>query len=198
VAAGNRPRSYWIGSALAWVVLFSGRAEAATQGESGATSTGNISIGVSIAPSMQTNRLSDVALGGVGPAVTATSVQNVCVWSNTPTRGYSITASGSGPESSFVLANGSRAAAYSVAWARSPGETSGTSLNPDTALAKLTSAAAAASCTSGQATTASLIVTVALARHRLTQASYSGALSAQSMSNESAYTGALTLIVSPE
>ena len=199
LAIEKYPRGCWIGGVAAWVALFGGQAEAATQGALGATTRGSIAISVSLAPSVQVSSVSDVTPGDVQPASTATVAQSVCVWSNTPAKGYSIAASGSGPANSFILANGSMAAPYSVAWSNSPGQTSGASLNPGTALTGLTSTATAPGCASGPATTASLIVTIGPTdrQPRLIEANYSGALGLQAMPTENSYSGALTLIVSP-
>lgn len=194
VATGMCLRSGWIGGILALGMLVCGQAQAATQGEMGASSTGSIAIGVQVAASIQTSRLSDVTLEQAGPAATAINAQSLCVWSNTPTRLYSITASGSGPANSFVLANGSMSAPYAVSWSSSPDRTSAIMLAPGKALAGLT----ATDCAPGQTTAASLIVRTAPARGRLLAASYSDASSLQFMTAEGGYAGALTLIVSPQ
>ncbi len=184
IAISNISRSKLLGALVACLALLGERAEAATQGTLGETSTGSITITVSVAKLAQISGLSDVTLSAVDPASTATNAQSVCVWSNTATKGYSITASGSGPGSSFALTNGSMTAPYSVAWSVSSGQTSGTSLSPGAALTGLTSTATEPSCSSDPATTSSLIVTV-------------GAADLQNMQAETSYSGTLNLLVSP-
>jgi hypothetical protein len=80
---------------------------AATQGSLGATSTGTISISASVPARARLSGLVDVAFTNVDPSTAASSAQSVCAWSNTATRGYKITASGSGAANAFTLANGS-------------------------------------------------------------------------------------------
>eukprot|EP00741_Cyanophora_paradoxa_P009045 tig00001467_g8758.t1 len=67
-----------------------------TQGTLGATSTGSVSITASVANRAQITGLTDISFSAVDPATAATSAQSDCVWSNTATKGYSITATGSG------------------------------------------------------------------------------------------------------
>ena len=92
-------------SALALFAALNGNAAlAATQGSQGATSAGSIAITLSVAGRVQISGLSDVSFVSVSPDVAAVSAQNVCVWSNTATKGYSLSASGSGAGSAFELA----------------------------------------------------------------------------------------------
>jgi hypothetical protein len=160
-------------------------AGAATQGSQGSTSTGSLSVSVSIPNRVQISGLTDVAFTNQDPSVAALNAQNVCVWSNTSTRGYNIDASGSGAAGAFTLANGALTVPYSVEWAASSGATSGTALTAGTALTGLTSTAANATCSSGPASTASLIVGISTA-------------DLQSMQAATSYTGTLTLVVAPE
>ena len=80
-------------------------ATAATQGSLGSTSTGSVSISASIPSRVRISGLSDVAFTNVDPSLDAANAQDVCVWSNTSTKGYRITASGSGTANAFTLAN---------------------------------------------------------------------------------------------
>jgi hypothetical protein len=109
----------------------------------------------------------------------------VCVWSNASTKGYNVTASGSGAGNAFTLANGALTVPYSVEWAASSGQISGTALTAGSAFTGLTSTATSASCSSGAASTASLIVKMATT-------------DLQGMQAATAYTGTLTLVVAPE
>jgi hypothetical protein len=98
---------------------------AATQGTLGATSTGSITISASVPNRARITGLTDVSFLAQDPNTTASSAQNVCLWSNTATKGYTITASGSGTASAFTLANGALTVPYSVQWSASSGQTNG-------------------------------------------------------------------------
>jgi hypothetical protein len=160
-------------------------ASAATQGSLGATSSGTVSISASVPSRVQLTGLTDVAFTNQDPAVAAANAQNVCVWSNTSTKGYNVTATGSGTSSAFTLANGSLTVPYAVEWAGSSGASSGTALATGTALTGLTSTATSPTCSSGASSTASLIVKISTAN-------------LQSMQAATSYTGTLTLVVAPE
>lgn len=160
-------------------------ADAATQGSLGSTSTGSVSVSVSVPNRVQLSGLTDVAFLNQDPSVAALNAQNVCVWSNTSTRGYNIDATGSGTAGAFTLASGALTVPYAVEWASSSGASSGSPLTSGTALTGLTSTAANASCSAGPATSASLIVRISTA-------------SLQSMQASTTYNGTLTLVVAPE
>ena len=166
-------------------LALAGTAQAATQGSQGATSTGSVSISASVPNRVRISGLSDVAFTNVDPSVDASNAQNVCVWSNTSTRGYNIKASGSGAGSAFTLSNAALSVPYSVEWSSSSGQTSGTALASGTALTGLTSTATNSSCASGPSASASLIVKILSAN-------------LQSMPASTNYTGTLTLVVAPE
>ena len=157
----------------------------ATQGSLGSTSTGSVSISASVPNRVQLTGLTDVAFTNQDPAVAAANAQNLCVWSNTSTKGYNVTATGSGTSSAFTLASGSLTVPYSVEWAGSSSASSGTALASGTALTGLTSTATNPTCSTGASSTASLIIRIATA-------------SLQSMQPATSYTGTLTLVVAPE
>lgn len=165
--------------------LADGTAFGATQGSLGTTSTGSISIGASVPNRIQISGLADVSFTNQDPATPASNAQNVCVWSNTSTKGYNVTASGSGAASAFTLANGAATVPYAVEWAGSSGQSSGTALTTGSALTGLTSTATSATCSSGPGSSASLIVKISSAN-------------LQSMQAAATYTGTLTLVVAPE
>jgi hypothetical protein len=179
---GTRASGIWHFGLAACALLLGGQAEAATQGSLGATSKGSIDITLSVAARVQLSGLSDVVFVAVSPDAAATRAQSVCVWSNTATRGYSVTASGSGPGGGFALADGGLTTPYAVEWSASAGQPSGTSLDPGTALTGLTTAATSPDCASG---TSGLTITVASADLQ----------QAQPQTN---YAGSLNLLVSPE
>lgn len=171
--------------AFAAAILANGNALAATQGSLGTTSTGSVTINASVANRVQLTGLTDVAFLNQDPAVAAANAQNVCVWSNTSTKGYFITATGSGTGSAFTLANGALTVPYTVEWSGSSGQTSGTALAAATALHGLTSTATSPACSSGPGSTASLIVRISTTDLAAMQAA-------------TTYTGTLTLVVAPE
>ncbi len=159
-------------------------ATAATQGALGATSTGSVVITASVPNRARITGLSDVTFTSQDPNSAASNAQNVCVWSNTATKGYTVTATGSGTAGAFTLANGGLTVPYSVQWAATSGQTSGNALTSGAASASLVSAATNQSCASGPATSASLVVGI----------STNDLGGMQAATN---YTGTLTLVVAP-
>lgn len=174
------------GAALLCMTFVPGVAQAATQGSLGATSTGTVNITASVPNRAQITGLSDISFASVDPTVEASNAQSVCVWSNTSTKGYNITATGSGSAGAFSLASGALPVVpYSVQWSQSASQSSGTALTKGTALAGQVSTATKPTCNSGPATTSSLIVSIA-------------ATDLQNMTASASYTGSLTLVVAPE
>ena len=165
--------------------LGAGPAFAASNGTVGATSTGTVTISASVPSRARITGLGDVNFTNQDPATAASNAQNVCVWSNTATQGYTSTATGSGGASAFTLSNGSGTVPYSVEWAAISGQTTGSALTTGTASASLTSTAVNHSCSSAPATTASLIVNISTD-------------DLGTMSAGSSYTGTLTLVVTPQ
>ena len=167
-------------------LLLAAPAAASTQGSFGPTSTGSVTINASVPGRVRISGLNDVTFTNVDPSLAASNAQNVCVWSNTSTRGYTITATGSGAANAFTLASGSLPAVpYSVEWAQTSGQTSGSSLVAGTALTGQTSTAINSDCTAGPAASASLVVSM-------------GSSTLQSMIAGVTYNGTLTLVVAPE
>lgn len=174
-----------IAGLAAWALLAE-PALASTQGSFGATSTGSVTINASVPGRVRISGLSDVTFSSVDPSVNASDAQNVCVWSNTSTRGYTITATGSGAANAFTLASGALPAVpYTVQWASSSGQSSGTSLTAGSALTGQTSSATNSDCSAGPAASASLVVSI-------------GSSTLQSMNAGVTYNGTLTLVVAPE
>lgn len=158
---------------------------AGTDGTFGATSTGSVLITATVPGRVKLTKLSDVTFTNADPALAASSAQNVCVWSNTAGRKYTINATGSGASNAFTLAAGLNTVPYSVQWAQTSGQTSGTALTAGVALANQSSAAVAQDCGGAAATSASLVVGIA-------------ATDLQSMTASTPYTGTLTLLVSAQ
>ncbi len=171
---------------IAASLLLTSPATAATNGSLGPTSTGSVIINASVPGRVRISGLSDVTFANVDPSVAASNAQSVCVWSNTSTRGYSITATGSGTASAFSLASGALPVVpYTVAWASTSGQTSGAALATGTALTGQTSTAANSDCSAGPAASASLVVSM-------------GSPTLQTMTAGVTYNGTLTLVVAPE
>jgi hypothetical protein len=139
------------------------------------------------AATVDITKLQDVAFTNLNPTVDATRTQNVCVFSNTITRGYNVTARGSGAGSAFTLTAGGSipVLAYSVQWSPSSGSSGGTSLSPGVRLTGQTSGAIETTCLLGIAASATLIVV-------LRSTDLQGAASGVS------YTGSLSLTIAPE
>lgn len=173
-------------AALSASVLLAEPALASTQGSFGSTSTGSVTINASVPGRVRISGLNDVTFSNADPSVAASNAQNVCVWSNTSTRGYTITASGSGAANAFTLASGALPVVpYTVEWAGSSGQTSGTSLTAGTTLTGQTSSAINSDCSAGPSASASLVVSI-------------GSSTLQSMTAGVTYNGTLTLVVAPE
>jgi len=161
-------------------------AHASTQGSFGSTSTGSVNINASVPARVRISGLTDVDLTNSDPSVNALVAQNICVYSNTATRGYRVTATGSGAASAFTLASGALPVVpYAVEWAATSGQTIGTALVTGAALTGQTSSATNSNCASGPASSASLIVKI-------------GAPDLQAMPASTNFSGTLTLVVAPE
>jgi hypothetical protein len=127
--------------------------------------------------------LSDIAFGSLAGGDVVRS-ENVCAFSSTSTKGYRVTASGSGASGAFTLANGGATLAYEVQWNKLSGQTSGTNVSPNVALTGQTSAATQQQCNSGPASSASLILIIR-------DASVAAAAGGN-------YSGTLTLLLGPD
>jgi hypothetical protein len=141
--------------------------------------------GLSAGNNVRITGLSDAAFGTLA-SLSADSVrsQDICVYSNSPTNGYYVQATGSGAGGAFTLASGSNALAYEVQWSPVSGQSTGTALSPNVALTGQVSAATQPSCNSGPSSSASLIIILR-----------SNQLSTVSAGS---YSGSLTLLVAPE
>lgn len=160
-------------------------AHAATQGSLGATSTGTVAISASVPARARLSGLDDIAFTSVDPSSAVSNAQNVCAWSNTATKSYTVKASGSGASNAFTLANGALTVPYSVQWSGSASQTSGTALAAGTASSSFVSTATNQQCASGPTASASLIVGIS-------------ANDLQTMQASTNYTGTLTLLMTPQ
>jgi hypothetical protein len=129
--------------------------------------------------------LSDVSFGTIANlSLDAVVSQSVCLYADTNTNGYNVTASGTGAAGAFALSSGTASLPYDVEWSNSAGKTSGTQLTANVPLTGQVSAATHQSCSNGPASSASLILVLR-----------SAALSSASAGT---YSGTLTLLVGPE
>jgi len=145
-----------------------------------------VNISASVPSRVQITGLQDVAFTGQDPASAASNFQSICVFSNTSTKGYNIKATGNGASSAFTIGGtGLTAVPYSVEWAPTAAQTTGTSLTTNTALTGQTSTATTPACSAGPTTTATLIVRM-------------GTTALQAMQSNTTYSGTLTLLVGPE
>lgn len=173
-------------SALLGSIVCVAPAQAATQGIIGTTSTGSVTINATINGLVQISDLNDITFSGLTGGANAQQTDNVCVWSNTATKSYTIKATGNGTTSAFTLASGTNPVIpYSVAWANTSGATSGTALTTNVASAAFTSTATTPLCSAGASLTSTLFVSI-------------GATDQDAMVANAAYTGVLTLVVTPQ
>jgi hypothetical protein len=129
--------------------------------------------------------LSDANFGIIANVgVDATLNQSVCLYADTNTNGYNVTASGTGPGGAFVLSSGPRTMSYEVQWSSSSGQSSGTQLASNVPLTGQVSGATHQTCNNGPASSASLII---LLRSNVLSSAIAGA-----------YNGTLTLVVGAE
>ena len=139
----------------------------------------------SVSNKVRITNLSDIAFGTVANlGVDAVRSENVCLYSETASNGYNITAAGTGPGGAFQLSSGSGAMSFDVQWNSSSGQSSGAQLTPNVPLTGQVSTAAHQTCNTGPATTASLIILLRSA--------------ALSSARAGSYNGTLTLLVGPE
>lgn len=133
---------------------------------------------------VRVTKLTDVAFGTLANlSVDAVRSQSVCLYSDTSTAGYNVTATGSGTGGAFLL-SGPGSMAFDVQWSSSAGQNSGVQLAPNVPLTGQVSSATQQACGTGAATSASLIVIL-----RSTALSSAGA---------GTYNGTLTLLIGPE
>jgi len=129
--------------------------------------------------------LSDVAFGTIGNlGANAVRSQSLCLYSGSSTNAYNVTASGTGPGGAFELASGGLSLPFEVQWSSSAGQSSGAQLSPNAPLTGQVSGATQQACTSGPASSASLVVVLRS--------------SALSSATAGTYSGTLTLLVAPE
>ena len=140
-----------------------------------------------VAATVRITGLQDVVVSALDPALDAVNSQSICVYSDTATKGYSVTAYGSGAGSAFLLSGGALGGslAYELQWNQLPGKTNGTQFSPGTALSGQVSSATQQRCSSGPSSSASLIFILRSSK-------------LQSATAAIAYTGTITIVIAPQ
>ena len=134
---------------------------------------------------VRVSNLADVDFGLISdPQAEARRSQSLCLYNNGGNGTYSVSASGSGAGSAFVLNSGAHSLPYRVEWSDKSGQSSGVALAPAVPLTGQTSSARNQSCSTGPATSASLAIV--LQATELSQA------------REGSYNGTLTLLIAAE
>lgn len=129
--------------------------------------------------------LADLAFGTLGNVrQDAMQSESVCLYADTATNAYHVTATGTGPGGAFQLSSGGSVLPFEVQWNSATGQSSGAQLSPNTPLAGQVTAATHQTCNNGPASSASLIIVLR-----------AGALSS---ATAGAYNGTLTLVVGAE
>jgi hypothetical protein len=192
---GRLLQAGWLALGLACALCAATASRAATQGSSGATSSGQVTISVSIASRVRVSSLDDAALSPQGPTVALASSQSVTVWSNTATRGYTVTAVGDGAGGALTLDGGAGTppVAYTVQWNGDSARSSGTFLAAAMSGLAAASQADRQSCAGDPPLTASLVIAIAPPRRHAIAPPRRGAVV-----SGATYSGVLTLIVAPE
>ena len=97
-------------------LLPTGPAQAARQGSLGSTSSGTISISVSVPPQARVSGVRDMEFADVESEVLQTRSRDICMSSNSLARSFRVSVVGSGSEGSLEVSNGPHTLAYSVHW----------------------------------------------------------------------------------
>jgi hypothetical protein len=130
------------------------------------------------------SKLVDIAFGTIANlGADAVRSESVCLFADTSTNGYNVTATGTGTGGAFEL-SGPGPMVYDVQWSSSSGQSSGTQLVPNVPLTGQVSSATQQTCGTGPATSASLVVILRAA--------------ALSSAGAGAYNGTLTVLIGPE
>lgn len=150
-------------------------AHAATDGTLGPTSTGSLSITITIPPRVRISNVADLALGTFTGTGDKTAADDVCIYTNDPAGTYRVTATGDGTGGAFTVNDGaSNELAYSLRWNDQTGTTGNVLLTSGTALTGQSGANTTAS-DCGGSNTANIEATITESELSLGEAgSYSG------------------------
>jgi hypothetical protein len=165
-------------------LLLTGPAQAARQGSLGGTSSGTISISVSVPPQARVSGVRDMEFADVESEVLQTRSRDICMSSNSLARSFTVAAIGSGSGGSLELSNGSNTLAYSVRWSSPENLDPGSGSAMDSPARSIDASPSPLGCRSGMGLAR---LTVALNGPRPRPAE-----------TRAPYTGTLTLLLSPE
>jgi hypothetical protein len=126
----------------------------------------------------------DVAFGTVLSFSDQTSSQNLCVFSQSFTNAYSVTANGNGAGGAFELSNGTAVIPFEVLWNSSAEQSGGTTILAGSMRTGFTSSATQKSCNSGPSASASLTIALRSAALASARAGF--------------YSGTLQITIAPE
>ena len=178
-----------IASASVWLIapvalLHSGQAQAARQGSLGSTSSGTISISVSVAAQARVSGARDMGFAEDHSEGVQIRSRDICMSSSSLARSFRVAAIGSGPSGALELSNGPHTRPYSVRWSlpENPNPTSPPAA--DSPVANIDASPSQLECRSG---TGLARLTVSLDDPR-----------PRSVRTHAPYTGILTLLISPE
>lgn len=87
---------------------------AATDGQLGATSTGDLTITLDVGDEVLISNLADIALIESTPDNFVGTLSSICVYSNSATQGYNLTVTATG--GSFGLVNGAAILSFGLEW----------------------------------------------------------------------------------
>lgn len=165
---------------LAVFVALSTTASAATDGSLDDTSTGTSDISVTITDKAQITGIADItesdyASGGLDIS------DDVCIYTNTATHHYLVTATGDGASNAFTIADGSNTIPYTVRWKATAGAGAAIALTTATISGQITGATNTYPCVTDNAA------------FRIA-ATHNNIMSVPS----GTYTGTLTILITPD
>lgn len=156
---------------------------AASDGDTGTTSTGSLDVSLAIGNLVRISGIEDLSFGSYDGNGDEARDDDVCIWTNQNSATYRVKARGSGAAHSFLLSDGaSQTLAYTVRWNDTTGTDGNESLAADTLSGVMTNANTSSTTCSG-GSNANFQVKIAEA-----------ALLAR---RPGTFSGVLTLIISP-
>jgi len=124
---------------VAFALLASASATAATDGTLGLTTTFSYNVTITTPERVLISVLQDIAFGAFGSSDTRIN-DDVCIYSNTSGGNYDVTATGSGAGNAFTIASGPNTVPYRVFWNDVVGTAGQTELSAGTTLVGQTGA----------------------------------------------------------
>ena len=132
---------------------------AAHSGSSGATSTGDLDITLTIATLQKITGIANINFGTYSGTGDISRDDDVCVYNNRSDHTYNVKLSGSGANNVFVVARSGKTIPYRVFWNVTTGTTGNVEATKDVTLTSRTGASSLLDC--GAANTANFQVTIA-------------------------------------